>query len=743
MLLVLIGATSALANSHDLDFLNALRSGRLYRLAEIHAARLQSRDDLTARGRVELAIALAETHAQQALDLPAAERDAAWAKADETLDTFLTAERDNPRRLLVEIEQALLLVARSDLLRIEAEGTRHEQQGLETAREHLRQALRVLDDATQTVERQLAERSRSPASISNDEQFSPRELDAIDRNLDFQLGRGYRIQALCYPARSADRDNAFLLAVEHLQRPVHGPVDESTTWVARLECLRAYRELGKLDEVERRHAEWTADPPPESFAAALTAESARLRLASGEIAAAVDISAAGANRSDSTLALAHLEALIAAWRGADGDGANVWSEHATRQLNHIRQIDDPLAARQAEVLVGRAFAESPSGQNDDALVLAAENLYHAGRIDEALAAYDRAANQARENGKPNKAFDLAFTAAAVARQSRDWAGASSRYRQAAVAMPANPQAAAAHRLAIVTHAEAIRDQPLEATPESLAAYQRLLDEHLATWPDSETADDVRWWSVRLAMSDRRWAEALDQLETISPEGENFDSALVAAVECFKRLLPDALSRKRQELVARGRRFLQPAITGDDNRWPAEWTDLQLDIAVALAELHLMPDVEDTDYAERLLRAAWADVAAKTDEPLRRGTIRSALLHTLVEREDYQAAAELLRHDSPGESLAIIKRLAAASPEDGDLQETYAALLSDAETTARLGEALQRWTAVERRSRRGGSRWSRARRARGNVLRRLGRDDEADKLERLTELLDRDEVISEE
>jgi hypothetical protein len=164
MLLVLIGATSALANSHDLDFLNALRSGRLYRLAEIHAARLQSRDDLTARGRVELAIALAETHAQQALDLPAAERDAAWAKADETLDTFLTAERDNPRRLLVEIEQALLLVARSDLLRIEAEGTRHEQQGLETAREHLRQALRVLDDATQTVERQLAERSRSPAS---------------------------------------------------------------------------------------------------------------------------------------------------------------------------------------------------------------------------------------------------------------------------------------------------------------------------------------------------------------------------------------------------------------------------------------------------------------------------------------------------------------------------------------------------------------------------------------------------
>jgi hypothetical protein len=87
-----------------------------------------------------------------------------------------------------------------------------------------------------------------------------------------------------------------------------------------------------------------------------------------------------------------------------------------------------------------------------------------------------------------------------------------------------------------------------------------------------------------------------------------------------------------------------------------------------------------------------------------------------------------------EALAAFAQLAEQMPDDGRVQESYAALLAGSDSAAELREALPRWQQVEQRSRAGSPRWRRARQARIDLLTRLGDDEAAEKLQRLTRLL---------
>jgi hypothetical protein len=110
-----------------------------------------------------------------------------------------------------------------------------------------------------------------------------------------------------------------------------------------------------------------------------------------------------------------------------------------------------------------------------------------------------------------------------------------------------------------------------------------------------------------------------------------------------------------------------------------------------------------------------------DEPIRQrlGRLRASALAAAGQRDA---------------ALAQYADLARRSPNDGHVQESYAALLSQSDSAAELQEALARWYTVEQKSRPGGRRWRRARQARIELLARVGQRDEAEKLLRLTRLL---------
>ena len=102
--------------------------------------------------------------------------------------------------------------------------------------------------------------------------------------------------------------------------------------------------------------------------------------------------------------------------------------------------------------------------------------------------------------------------------------------------------------------------------------------------------------------------------------------------------------------------------------------------------------------------------------------------------DRYRAAALAAVANEAAARPLYEALIAASPRDGNLQEEYATLLAASNKQPDRTAALEAWLRVESGSRRGSPRWLRARTARIALLTQLGRQQEAQKLHRLTRLL---------
>lgn len=824
LLYLLIGSvlvSSARAESADERFLAGLSERHLYRLADVYGTKRWARDDLSDRDRAELAIGLALVYTDQALASPPGERAAAWKKAQDVCEALLADWPNNPRRRLVEVQRALVSLARGRQIREESVGTANASTGHAEALEHLRTASRQLADIAEAVNQELTDRRMRPTGDVSPAALSTSELQSLEANVRYQLARAQHQLGLCYGPRTADRDDALLQALSRLEPLVQQTELDDLAWLARLEAAACQRELGRLQEALERLNAWAADEAPPGVAARLAAERVRLLLAAGKVDDAgrvADEALRSAKAASGDLALAQLEVSLARWREASHRTGSTHqpadADALTAEVAAIGRQHGPYWARRAESLVGRALATSQPTGNADALLLAAKNLYLNGRPDEALAAYDQAAAHFATSQRPNEAFAAAMTAAAIVRQENRWADAAERYRRLSLDEPRHPRAAEAHRLAILSMADLLRERDGEERQPIAASYEALLDEHLKRWPDGPVADQVRWWLGRLLASRHDWKAARGVLQQIPPSSEHFQNAVYLVVECYEAELkrsdgPENDATDRQaELLATVTKYLEPVVARMHNQPPGEWTELECWAAVTLADLQLRYATGRPTDAVRLLgpvvRALFAgsESQAEGPDPAWQQQALSLYIVTLAHIGKHEDAGNLLQWqaanfpaalpgtlDRLGEQLTadgsvaeretaelvleglqlvdpqqitvdeptrrrLVRRRASALavagrrdealreyadlaerlPDDGNIQESYAVLLAQSESPAELREALTRWHEVEQRSRSGSPRWRRARRARIELLVRLGRRDEAEKLLRLTRLL---------
>lgn len=820
LLLCLLNPTLMLcvrAESVEERFLQGLRERHLFRLADVYGTERWDRDDLSDRDRVELAIQLALVYTDQALASPPAERAPLWAKAEGICTALLDGWPDNPRRQLANVQLALVSLARGQQLREESTGTSNESVALAKAREHLRNAARSLAESAEAVDKELIERRMRPSAGSANA-LSVSELESLSANIAYQLARAQRQLGLCYAARTADRDDALLQALQRLETLTQQTEADELAWSARLEAAACQRELGQLQQAWRRLDDWSDDDPPPDVAARLATERVRLLLAGGKIEAArqlADQAIAETTAANADLALAHLEASLAAWKEASRGGGAGRTDELTTEVAAISRRYGPYWARKAQLTVGRALAGAAPTGNAAAVLLAAKNLYLNGQTAEALAAYDQAVSLLERSHQEEEAFAAAMTAAAIERQASQLAEAARRYRQLSVSRSRGARAAEAHRLAILCVADLLRKQAADGSASWTTAYEELLREHLDHWPRGPTADDARWWLGRLLAGRRDWAAARKALQQIAPGSEHFQGAVYLVVECYEHELErlqghnGTAGRERSELLAQATDYLQPIVARMRNRPPHEWTELERFSVLSLAQLHLQYGKKTSTFSADLLGRVIRSLAAAQDnqaesqvDPVWQQKVVSLYIVALVRLDRTEQARGLLqwqaknapnslaetldrlRERAPGEGPALsretaalvlegfellgpqwnsldesaeqrLKRLRAAalaaagkrnaahaeyaelarqSPDDGKVQESYAALLAQSESPAELQEALTRWHEVEQRSHSGGQRWRRARQARIELLGRLGQRDEADKLLRLTRLL---------
>lgn len=600
VLLIATSASGLLAtDSSEARFLKGLRERRLYRLAEIECRERLAESDLSDEERAEFVIQLALTYTAQALDATAAEREPHWANAGLVCEEHLQKYANSPRSLLVQLQRALVDVSRGEIEQLEAIGTPDEQARLARASEHLRAAIRRLESVRESVED--ARNGLRPELLAKGG-FDEHELESLAGNVALETARALRRQAACFPPDSPERDDALLRALAMLEPLAAKSPADDFVWRARLETVACLRQLGRVEPAQRQLDAWMADSPPNDLQDEIYAERLRLLLSAERTSEARQLASQPPEGARANADLARLEVFVAAWRAAPEEDLTA---AINALLDRIRQQDGPATVRRAESLVGRAFASSPTASNPQSLIHAAEHLYHAGRVEEAIATYDRAAKAFAEQGDAEKSFEAALTAATIEKARGEMLAAARRYRQLALHQPEHPQAAVAHQAAILALADQLRANPSRSDDAALSQYGEMLAEHLAKWSNASTVDDVRWWQAQFLANRGQSAEALAALAILPGDSTHAAEGISLAGDLYEQAiaaLPQD-STVSGDLLVQATRHLQPLVLKNDQRWPTEWTPLQRAAALELARLHLKYGPQGHDYAQRMLLAA--------------------------------------------------------------------------------------------------------------------------------------------
>lgn len=196
---------------------------------------------------------------------------------------FADSSKLQSRPLYQATQQALDTLTRAE--RAREDGKRGQQ--LAAVRKEFRLAIAQFH-AVETQQADLLRQAyQQRPSQRGEDDWTPRELESLARNLKVQLARAYRNQALCYAAGSADRVNALGQALEQLGEVVTLPLDAASVWQARIEQIVCLRLLKKKSNAEQLIVRWQKASPPKDIVLRLADELRNLELEAGNLTSAL------------------------------------------------------------------------------------------------------------------------------------------------------------------------------------------------------------------------------------------------------------------------------------------------------------------------------------------------------------------------------------------------------------------------------------------------------------------------
>ncbi|MCI0361980.1 MAG: hypothetical protein L0211_26150 [Planctomycetaceae bacterium] len=508
--LVVLAAAQLRGDPLDAPFAAGLRERRLFELAERYCIDRLNSSQTSEVQRADLAVELVRTFAAHAGHVPQADRPTFWQAARSAAADFDRKWPAHPRRVLVRIQDALVPLAQGELAWHEHEAGLLPAERLEPARQALGQAAQMLAEIGKELARDIPLRRRMPPKP---DELSAEELSSLELQVQYQAARARRLAGLLHPPGSDDR-LAQLVAARQILEPLRAQVvdDDVLAALVRLELAECWRLTERYDEAAECLAGLDAEGIEPGIR--LQARAAALRLAIGqrnslEAKRLIEEGDTVGGQAAAELDLARLEALLTLGEFAQAESAmkqiaarhgEYWSIRAGQRLAALPR-NAPLPS--AELLARRG----------NALVLG-------GKLEEALADFDRAAEMARQTMDERAAFERAYKAALVAQKLKRSADAASRFRALATASPKHHEAPAAHLLAAWN-------------AKNADEYAAILREHISLWPAAESAAQARLSLAAWAESRGQWQEALDNYAAIGGLSPHFAQANSRLAELAK------------------------------------------------------------------------------------------------------------------------------------------------------------------------------------------------------------------
>jgi hypothetical protein len=767
--LTLVG-NAGRAQSPDAAFLAGLRERRLFELAERHCVARLANPEVVDPLRTELVVEQLRTHATRAIHAPAAEREAVWRQARRVAAEFIRASPSPPRIVLVQLQDALTPLAAGELGRQEFQAGALAALHLEPTKQTLREAAELLETLDKELSAAIPLRRRTPPrppELTADElvslqQQTRRQLAGAYRNrallyatesddrLALVLRAVETLQAtLSQLAGDDPLSPALRLDLAECQRLL-GRRDEAGQLLVGLDTdgidpqvrLAARAELIRL-AIEQDN----------------TAMAERLleqgRSLDGHVAAELDF--------------AWFEAFLTLARQAkEPVAAKRYQDQVAESAKTLEATHGPYWGRRADQLLAATLPRL--GSHVELLARGADQLFLQREFDRAIAAYDDAAAQARAGGDLQASFELGYKSALVEQNRQAHAEAARRFRALGKGLATHPQAPVAHlaaawhaaqlakdsAAAAETYSEILREHLASWPSHASSAQARLW---LGRWHESrrEWADAAAAYAQVPHASEHFPAAVAglatasrQQLAALESAGESAAEPAAAAIDrLHKALVADkgelpvtwtssdrAAALAAAEIMLRYRTGEAPAAEkllaaalADAADAPAEWraaATAQLVIAQAnqperrdLARQTLQKLSESPEQLSAVIdglarvreqspaqqREAIANLQLVAIESLapRRAELTADLRRSL-DRAEASALAAAGQRDR---ALAAYRKLAAANPDDGGVQQGYAELLLAGDDRDSLQAALTQWRVIASRSRPRSERWLRA------------------------------------
>ncbi len=709
LLLILLFVAGTLYASEVADVVRLRTEGKLTEAES--QARERWAEELSEPDRVELATELIHIYAEQALVSAGRERAALFARGDEVCNAVLEAWGDRTRSKFIELERTHLGVVRASVAR--------EDGNTNAATTQLTAAVRQLSSISEHAERQQAERRLSPQVKATNETLSDEELTALSQRAAYYLAKAEHQLALCHPKESPASDNLLLQASKRLAGLTYQKKTDELVWKARIELLGCQYDLGNPHTAQRLSEAWLAQNPPAGIAAQIREMPAIKRsepktASTGETSNAVPSQTTPSivpPPASASTAKASVSKESAAAAQQAGDHKTAMEQFRQLAMARPEDQESPELHRQA-ILAAASFLRASSPTDRESVAKTYESL-----LVEHLRVWPHAATANEVRVWLGKLFV----------RRREWANAISTLQP--VALDANTAADAVPMLVEAYEQEIRRISPRDS--QAAAKRTQLLATATRSLQPIITGSDNRWpnpWSA----AQRQAALGLGCLHIRYGEASSpYATQLMTAM--LRDAAADSDEKEAESVVASGHAILVASLMRSGR------TDEALlfieRVAAASAEslydslAMVMDKITETPTSDAARRERLSQVALKLlgfIEP------KSAELEA-ASRDKlrlYRAAALAASGDRE-QALTQYAALVVELPNNGDVQEQYAALLGDTTVPEELQKSLEQWKGVERRSRVGGDRWRRARHARIEVLSRLGETAEAAKLDRLT------------
>lgn len=455
----------------------------------------------------------------------------------------------------------------------------------------------------------------------------------------------------------------------------------------------------------------------------------------------------------------------------DGDAAADRAEIAA-WIEQIGHRNGPYARRRAETEMLRVVRVQPSEGNATLMAARAGELLRSGRPqDAAEAAHLLAeASLAAQRDNPAEAFRLGVQAGAVLVKLGRHAEAARQFAEMATRMAEQPRAAAVHFEAARQQAKHVAAAPPEDAAAASEVVERLLEDQLRYWPESEQAIAARLWLLKIHEAAKDYERAAEVALRLPNQAVEWPAAIRQAGRLWRQALAATDDpRQRQETAARALTALaavaepHAAIAGEERNliaavtlerdalqgnWvqspPPDEEDSLGDFAGDLYRVRLAsvdpggvalsaPDVADRDTIVDLALQRLRDDAA--DHPADRERLARSMLRIIegagsggTAREFLHAEALALSGDWK-EAAERIERIAEGPPRQPAALRRGARLLGSLDDPQAKGRAIEIWNRLSSGLPKGSDGWHEAKLAAIELTAARGDASEAAKLAR--------------